>query len=76
MHLHKVSKLILLLLCLVGCGVSGSTQTKEEATRLEYYKDSRTNLCFVRNSVTNSNGFSDNVFTNVPCTPEVEKLVK
>jgi hypothetical protein len=65
----------LLLLVLVGCGITNPTQTKQEAQTLEYYKDTRTNLCFVRNAVENSNGFAYNVFTNVPCTPEVEKLI-
>lgn len=68
-------KRLLFLLGLCGCiGPSGITETKQEVQTLEYYKDDRTGLCFVRNHVTNSNGFSDNVFANVPCTPEVEKL--
>lgn len=80
MHLGKVVIISFLLLgCDAigphGCGPSGVQETQREATTLEYYKDTRTNLCFVRNVVTNSNGFSDNVFANVPCTPEVEKLI-
>lgn len=66
---------VILLLCLVGCGPTNVHETHEEAQTLEYYKDTRTNLCFVRNHVTNSNGLSDNIFTSVPCTPEVEKLL-
>lgn len=70
-------KQLILLLCLTSCiGPSDVESTKEEAQVLEYYKDTRTNLCFVRNSVTNSQAISYNVFTNVPCTPEVEKLIK
>lgn len=68
-------KRLLLLLCLAACMPTGPADTKKEAQELEYYKDTRTNLCFVRNVVINSNGFSDNVFCNVPCTPEVEQLV-
>lgn len=71
MRLLKVAIISLL----VGCMPTGTKATQEEATKLEYYKDTRTNLCFVRNVVTNSNGFSDNIFTNVPCSPEVEKLL-
>jgi hypothetical protein len=77
MHLLKVSSL-LLLLCL-GC----DEKTKREffpsaagrVIQITYTQDARTGLCFAVNSVTNSNGFSDDVFTNVPCTPEVEKLL-
>jgi hypothetical protein len=68
-------KKILLLLCLVSCGVSGQAETKKEAQSLDYYKDNKTNLCFVRNSVCNTNGICYNIFTNVPCTPEVENLL-
>ena len=69
-------KKLLVLLCLVGCGMTGPSETNKEAQTLEYYKDNRTGLCFVRNTVENSNGFSYNVFTYVPCTPEVEALIK
>lgn len=69
-------KKLLLFLGLCGCiGPSSITETKQKVQELEYYKDSRTELCFVRNYVINSNGFSDNVFANVPCTSEVEKLI-
>lgn len=68
-------KKILMLLCLVGCMPTGPEYTKQEVQTIEYYKDTRTNLCFVRNVVENSNAFSYNVFTNVPCTPEVERLI-
>ena len=65
----------LLLLCLIGCIPTNIIETKQEVQSVEYYQDARTNLCFVRNIVTNSQGFSDNVFTYVPCTPEVEKVI-
>jgi hypothetical protein len=68
-------KKILFLLCLMGCGPLGQEGTKKEAQNIEYYKDSRTNLCFVRNIVCGSDGCCYNVFANVPCTPEVEKLL-
>lgn len=69
-------KKLLVLLCLVGCGMTGPAETKQEVQSVQYYKDNRTGLCFVRNTVTNSNAFTDNVFCNVPCTPEVEALIK
>lgn len=65
----------LLLLCLVGCLPTGAQATQKEVQSLEYYRDERTNLCFVRNTVTNSNGFTDNIYTHVPCTSEVLKLI-
>jgi hypothetical protein len=69
-------KKLFILLALSGCiGATGPEETHKQTQTLEYYKDMRTNLCFVRNSVTDSNGFSENIFSNVPCTPEVEKLV-
>jgi len=75
-------KIILLCLCLVGCNEESREGFRkevfptvhEEAQRITYVKDTRTNLCFVRNSVlTDVNSV---VFTNVPCTPEVEKLIR
>ena len=72
MHLLKVSSLLLL----VACGITNPAETKKEIEQIEYYKDSRTNLCFVRSAVENSNAIGYNVFTYVPCTPEVEKLIK
>ena len=76
MLLPKVSKIVLLL-CLIGC----SNETRKEwfPTRAEaansilYVKDTRTGLCFVSNEIlTDINSI---VLTNVPCTPEVEKLL-
>ena len=71
--------LILLVFIFVGCNEASAREffpTKsQEANQITYVKDSRTNLCFAYNSVTNSNGFTDSVLTNVPCTPEVERLL-
>jgi hypothetical protein len=50
--------------------------TAERASQITYVKDSRTNLCYAYNSVNNGHGLSSDVFANVPCTPEVEKLIK
>ena len=77
MRLLKVAIISLLLL---GC----SEQTRKEmfpsatesAQHIRYVKDKRTNLCFVYNYVTNSSMGSYDVYTNVPCTPEVEKLLE
>lgn len=57
---------IILGLLLVDCKLAS-----EQVNELRYYKDQKTNLCFVENY--NSHG---TVFTNVPCTEEVEKQIK
>ena len=71
----------LLLLCLLGCNKSGGssfiTSPSEEVNHLDYYKDNRTNLCFARNVFQNGTSmFNEYIYVNVPCTPEVEKLIK
>jgi len=67
-----VKKFIFLLL--IGCNSPEKINT--QINQIEYYKDIRTNLCFVNNDTFNSNGFTFNIFTCVPCTPEVESLLK
>lgn len=72
-------KKIFFLLCLVAC----SPQAREDifppvnkrASQVIYVKDVRTNLCFVHNEVTMPNMASYDIFTNVPCTPEVETII-
>ncbi len=80
---------ILLLLSLFGC--TPETQEEKIQRKLAvgtvkvnsvaYYKDSRTNLCFAfawggGTFISGGNGSTGGpVFTNVPCTPEVEKMV-
>ena len=54
------------MLC-VGC-----SSATEEVNEISYYKDERTKLCFAYNRTYGGNP----VFTNVPCTPEVELLIK
>lgn len=48
--------------------------TKEVAQQIVYVKDERTGLCFVHNLVYTD--INSDVFTYVPCTPEVIKLIK
>jgi hypothetical protein len=76
-----MKKVLLLVLCLFGC----SEQTRHEmfpspqesAQGIHYVKDNRTGLCFVYNSIgMSAQGGGGDVYTNVPCTPEVEKLIK
>lgn len=73
----------ILLLCLVLCACDEETRKRlnptpqEEAQTIHYVKDNRTGLCFVYNSIgMSAQGGGGDVYTNVPCTPEVEKLIK
>ncbi len=83
MHLRKVATTSLLCLTvasLLCCDESTRREyfppAQDRVQYLDYVKDNRTGLCFTFMSVTNSNGFSSDVFSNVPCTPEVERLLK
>ncbi len=75
----RLLKVMTISLLLVGC----DEQTRkdmfptpaEEAAQVHYYKDPRTNLCFVRSYVNEYPMGTATIFTNVPCTPEVEKLI-
>lgn len=48
----------------------------QQVNNLSYYKDVKSGLCFVDNEISTSNGFTNHIFINVPCTVEVEKLIK
>lgn len=63
----RLLKGMIISLFLFGC----STPT-EEINKIRYYKDIRTNLCFVENYTYAGHI----VFANVPCSPEVERLIK
>jgi hypothetical protein len=73
-------KYLCILLFLVGCNdqVKKSLLPSEtdRVEKLTYHKDSRTGLCFVHNVVYSSTTVNSHIFTEVPCTPEVEKLIK
>ena len=47
-------------------------RAKSYSSGLIYIKDARTNLCFATYSL----GYDNGSFANVPCSPEVLKLVK
>lgn len=70
---------LFLLICLTGCNKKMQDRMfQSEITkthRMEYYKDTRTNLCFAENCVYSS-VVGNTVFVNVPCTPEVERLIE
>lgn len=43
-----------------------------EVNKINYFRDNHTGLCFAAYRLQSPNG----LLTNVPCTPEVERLIK
>jgi hypothetical protein len=69
-----IKKLFLLPILLIGCG--NLDYPKKDINQISYFKDKRTNLCFVDNeNYFYQTGFI-HIYTNVPCSPEVEKFIK
>lgn len=67
--------LMALTMLLVGCDQVISNPDRD-ANQLYYVKDERTGLCFVYNSIgMSAQGGGGDVYTNVPCTTEVEKVI-
>jgi hypothetical protein len=66
---------ILVLLFGVNCDAvdrASQDETKATINNINYYKDIRTNICFAALHL----GWDNGAVTAVPCTPEVEKLLK
>ena len=76
MHLLKLISLFLILLCF-NCTIKPISEVELENQKdiinnnLHYNKDYKTGLCFAHYQLKYNTG----VLTNVPCTPEVEKLL-
>ena len=68
---------VLCALALFGCDHGGvnNFSRSEEITTFSYTKDARTGLCFITSPVS-VDLFTYRVYSNVPCTPEVEKLIE
>jgi len=77
LNMHSLKAISLLLLFLLGCSEATRKEIfptrAEGANRILYVKDTRTGLCFVSNEILTD--INSVVLTNVPCTPEVEKLL-
>jgi hypothetical protein len=61
---------------LIGCTINSApskSDLKEE--NIVYFKDSRTGICYAALNSYNGNT-TTTTFTYVPCTPEVEKMIK
>jgi len=75
----KTITAILIACCLIACDVPADKEetpsvsaTHYASIYFTYFKDTRTNLCFVSEAL----GRTYAVMTNVPCTPEVLALIK
>lgn len=68
--------ILILAIFIMGCETLKQQGIENEKNLinqdLSYYKDSKTGLCFAAISI----GSTAQSVTNVPCTPEVERLIK
>jgi hypothetical protein len=71
--------ILLLTLCLLACDEQTRQQliptVAEEANKIGYYKDDRTGLCYATSFVSEYPFGTATIFSNVPCSSEVEKLL-
>lgn len=71
--------IVIALLSTIGCNAetrkSLAPTTEEKAGMVKYVKDPRTNLCFAVSWVSEYPIGQADIYSNVPCSPEVEKLV-
>ena len=71
--------IILTLLGLAGCDVhpvqAMQEAQKNEVNSLDYAKDQRTGFCFVVSRVASYPIGTDRIYSQVPCSPEVEALL-
>ena len=67
-----------MVLVINGCATLNSAPSKADLKEdnIVYFKDSRTGVCYAALNSTGSGGYSSTTITYVPCTPEVEKLIK
>lgn len=52
--------------------ISCVPENNEVLNTISYFRDERTGLCFAARAL----GFNQGVMSNVPCTAEVERLIK
>jgi len=71
--------IVIALLGLAGCDLHPAhimqEAQKNEVNTLEYAKDDRTGYCFVVSSIASYPIGTDRVYSQVPCSPEVEALL-
>ncbi len=56
----------------VGLLVMACANTNDRIQSMQYFKDDKTGLCFAAKHMSMNNA----VMSHVPCTPEVERLIK
>ena len=63
---------------LVGCTYNSAPNPSSlKSGNLTYFKDARTGICYAgMNSLDVHSGWKTTTITYVPCTPEVEKMIK
>lgn len=64
-----MTNLQIIVLCILTMSCSS---TSDKIQNLQYSKDHRTGLCFASRNL----HINTAVMANVPCTPEVEKLIQ
>lgn len=76
-------KKFLLVFLLLGCdspkeksATPSPSWEAKQAEHIVYVKDSRTNLCFTMSTVSEYPLGTAVIFSNVPCTPGVEELIR
>ncbi len=70
----KVQIIIAICLFTIGCPNEQAQHDRQvqTANKISYWKDSRTNICFASLNL----GWDSATMASVPCTPEVERLIK
>jgi hypothetical protein len=73
--MQRLSALVIATLILSACNPpETSTASQSGVGGIKYFKDTRTGLCFASASTSLTNNAA--TLTYVPCTPEVERLIK
>jgi hypothetical protein len=65
-----MKKILILMLLLTAC--DDYNTTNQGINKISYFKDERTGLCFAGEYL----GYNSAVLANVPCSPEVLKLIE
>lgn len=82
MRLLKAASLVFMGILIGSLGACEAARAgifpslREKANKITYTKDDRTTLCYAHNVVQDDHGLNWDVFTNVPCSQEVERLIK
>jgi hypothetical protein len=68
---------VLLAVFLVGCTINSAPKPADlKEQNIVYFKDSRTGICYAALNSLGGDYSNTTTITYVPCTPEVEKLIK